>query len=135
MCVLSRTLKPSAPSDSFAISRSTVLNVAFAGLTSATVSPGASRFGLIVAGAAAAHTCGAGSCGARDAMPSDWTKRRRFMAGILPDRPTGGVPADPPNRERLPDSGVEVEEHGREPARAHDHVLSLCPRRDERGAG
>src|SRR5260221_1682686 len=135
MCVLSRTLKPSAPSDSFAISRSTVLNVAFAGLTSATVSPGASRFGLIAAGAAAAHTRGAGSWAAGDAMASGWTRGRRFMAGILSDRPRGGVPADPPNRERLSDSGVEMEEHGREPAGADDHVLGLCPRRDERGAG
>ena len=51
MCSLLRTVKPSACSDSLAISRSTVLNVAFAGLTSATVSPAASRFGLIAVGA------------------------------------------------------------------------------------
>ena len=66
-----------------------MLNVALAGLTSATVSPGASRFGLIVAGAAVADTPGVGNWVASDAIPSDWTKRRRFMGGIL-SRPGAG---------------------------------------------
>jgi hypothetical protein len=46
------------------------------------VSPAARRFGLIVGGAAALARDD-GSCAASEAIPTDWRKRRRCMAGIL----------------------------------------------------
>src|ERR1700752_3676010 len=85
MCSLRRTLKPSASSDSRAIARSTLLHVALAGLTSATVSPGASRFGLIGEGAAApAQAFDTGSCETSAAVPREGTKRRRLIAESYP---------------------------------------------------
>ena len=55
-----------------------LFNVALAGLTSITVSPGTSRFGLIAAEAALAGRTG--TCDASESAPSDCTKRRRFIA-------------------------------------------------------
>src|SRR5687768_11750161 len=83
MCSPWRTLNPSASRDSRAICRSMLLNVALAGLTSATVSPAASRFGLTTAGAAARSRL-AGSWGASVAAQREWTNCRRFMPRILP---------------------------------------------------
>src|SRR5262245_10283219 len=80
-CAPTLTLNPRAVSHSFAICRSTVLNFAFAGATSMTVSPGERRFGLAMAGAAAPIRDGRAVAAA--AMAADWRNSRRCMPAIL----------------------------------------------------